>query len=577
MGRKKGRDAPAPGPAPPGPAPPGPAPPGPAPIPDTHTSCENTNIQRDTAQLDAPKVYSFSSGLVDVNVSSKDGGILKLVVPPDLEKRIREMINQRNAAKACVGKASFRLSAKKLQDVYQSLHATGFIHEHIDTAMTATLAYGGDLRTALDWLCLNLPDDSLPEGLVHELTVRQPNPSPLVEAASSSKLVQEQETQKKGKTKVRVVDNGSTGSTEQKPRREKKVRYSLDGMDPDDRYLMLAAKLLDERERGAEAVAREDLATKQDARHCIRSLLAELHIVEKDSCFNKDVQLPGLYEPFEWEKEDVVTASMDSDDAAIGKVSQKQHKKKNLHQKDEAIETAIETVETAVENEECISINSFPIEKADTMTTDLAEGEDRKTVSKERPGTVNKGGVQDVRIFEYSKKNWTAKSPKQFLIDWCRKYLPRSPAPSFHKVPSGQYWRARVRVDRKKEGGLLEVCPTILCEDSMQAQHLGATLALWHLCRGQSIHQLLPPPYRSVWMEWKAEDSARAKQAVADSNRPRDVLIARLQSQLKHGISVSNQVVKVNDKSNTATSTEHGRNSLEVESEMIRMVRGFVN
>ena len=42
----------------------------------------------------------------------------------------------------------------------------------------------------------------------------------------------------------------------------------------DDRYLMLAAKLLDERERGAEAVAREDLATKQDARHCIRSLLA---------------------------------------------------------------------------------------------------------------------------------------------------------------------------------------------------------------------------------------------------------------------------------------------------------------
>uniref|UniRef100_UPI00358ED397 ATP-dependent RNA helicase DHX29-like isoform X3 n=1 Tax=Myxine glutinosa TaxID=7769 RepID=UPI00358ED397 len=558
MGRKKGREAPAPAPAP-------------APVPDAQTSCEDVSTQRDAAQINAPKVYSFSSGLADVNVSNKDGRVLKLVVPPDLEKRIREMINQRNAAKACVGTASFRLSAKKLQDVYQSLHATGFNHEHIDTAMTATLAYGGDLRTALDWLCLNLPDDSLPEGLVHELTVRQPNTSPLVEAGSSSKLVQEQSSQKKGKTKVRGVDNGSMESTERKPRREQKFRYSLDGMDPDDRYLMLAAKLLDERERGAEAVVREDLATKRDARRCIRSLLAELHIVEKDSCFNKDVQLPGLYEPFEWEKEDVVAALMDSNEAASEKVARKQHEKKNLHKKDEAIETAIEFVETTVENEECISINSSPTEKADKMTTHLAEGEERKAVPKESTGTVDKGGVQDVRIFEYSKKNWTAKSPKQFLIDWCRKHLPRSPAPSFHKVPAGQYWRARARVDRQKEGGLLEVCPTILCEDSMQAQHLAATLALWHLCRGQSIHQLLPPPYRSVWLEWKAEDAAKAKQAVADSNRPRDVLIARLQSQLKHGVSVSNQAVKVIDKSNTATSTGYGRNSLEVESELTRM------
>lgn len=35
---------------------------------------------------------------------------------------------------------------------------------------------------------------------------------------------------------------------------------------------------------------------------------------------------------------------------------------------------------------------------------------------------------------------------------------------------------------------MLEVCPTILTEDSMQAQHLGATLALYNLVKGQVIH-----------------------------------------------------------------------------------------
>lgn len=35
---------------------------------------------------------------------------------------------------------------------------------------------------------------------------------------------------------------------------------------------------------------------------------------------------------------------------------------------------------------------------------------------------------------------------------------------------------------------MLEVCPTILTEDSMQAQHLGATLALYTLVKGQVAH-----------------------------------------------------------------------------------------
>lgn len=43
-----------------------------------------------------------------------------------------------------------------------------------------------------------------------------------------------------------------------------------------------------------------------------------------------------------------------------------------------------------------------------------------------------------------------------------------------------------MRVQRPDD--VLEVCPTILTEDNMQAQHLAATLALYTLIKGQVMH-----------------------------------------------------------------------------------------
>lgn len=47
---------------------------------------------------------------------------------------------------------------------------------------------------------------------------------------------------------------------------------------------------------------------------------------------------------------------------------------------------------------------------------------------------------------------------------------------------------------------MLEVCPSILTEDSMQAQHLAATLALYNLVKGQVIFvtvSTIPIPWLS--------------------------------------------------------------------------------
>nr|DBA23579.1 TPA: hypothetical protein GDO54_014478 [Pyxicephalus adspersus] len=138
----------------------------------------------------------------------------------------------------------------------------------------------------------------------------------------------------------------------------------------------------------------------------------------------------------------------------------------------------------------------------------------------------------DVRNFDYTSRSWTGKSPKQFLIDWCRKHYPKSPNPSFEKVHVGRYWRSRVKIVKSNED-VMSVCPTIVTEDSMQAQHLAATLALYELTKGQSVHQLLPPTYRDVWLEWSDAEKSKEEKNKMESNKPRDQFITKLLNKLK--------------------------------------------
>ena len=56
-----------------------------------------------------------------------------------------------------------------------------------------------------------------------------------------------------------------------------------------------------------------------------------------------------------------------------------------------------------------------------------------------------------IRSFEYTRQQWTGKSPKQFLNDWCRKHLQKSPPPKFVKInPRGNAFKCRLVVDLSK-------------------------------------------------------------------------------------------------------------------------------
>lgn len=245
-----------------------------------------------------------------------------------------------------------------------------------------------------------------------------------------------------------------------------------DEFDPNQRYLNLAARLLDAKEQAAAFKLEKNKPGQKEAQEKIRKFQREMETLEDHPIFN-----PAI------------------------KVSHQQNERKKPP--------------LATEGERALNLNL--LEKSAAAT------EEEKGKKKD---------PHDVRNFDYTARSWTGKSPKQFLIDWVRKNLPKSPNPSFEKVPVGRYWKCRVRVV-KSEDDVLVVCPTILTEDGMQAQHLGATLALYRLVKGQSVHQLLPPTYRDVWLEWSDEEKKKEELNKMETNKPRDLFIAKLLSKLK--------------------------------------------
>ncbi|KAM6187842.1 ATP-dependent RNA helicase DHX29 isoform 2-T2 [Sarcoramphus papa] len=436
-----------------------------------------------------PKTYSFSSTTDSSAAANLDKSVLKVMINGNLEKRIIDVINDHKNQNDDKGIISRRLTAKKLQDVYMALQRFSFKTEHIEEAMKNTLLYGGDLHSALDWLCLNLPDDALPEGFSQQFEEQQQKsrakfcspvsqrepPPPLVD---NKKKENGPETKEKnvGKEKEVNMKEWILRYAEQQSDEEKNESVKEtdeEKFDPNERYVHLAAKLSEAKEQASVSKQDKDKQGQKVAQEKIRRIQQEMAVLEEHPVFNPAIKIS----------------------------KQQQNEKKKI--------PSPQPQET--------TLNLSLLEKPDG-----AAKEDK--VKKKEP--------LDIRNFDYSARSWTGKSPKQFLIDWCRKNFPKSPNPAFEKVAVGKYWKCRVRITKSSDD-VMAMCPTIVTEDSMQAQHLAATLALYHLTKGQSVHQLLPPTYRDVWLEWRDIEKKKEEENKIETNKPRDNFIARLLNKLK--------------------------------------------
>ncbi|KAM9841500.1 ATP-dependent RNA helicase DHX29 [Aulostomus maculatus] len=441
-------------------------------------------------KLKGPKTYSLANTAQVDTGGVSDKSILKVSIQADLEKKIIKLINDFRQENGDKGPISGRLTNKKLLDLYTALQKFNFKREHIEEAMKSSVLYGGDLHSALDWLCLNLKDEELPQGFSQQMQEESQRSRPRFQPAAQQKPRSQSpkplNNPSKEAPKVTTKDEAASmkewilryAEQSSEDEEEEELKTSVhnpeleEKFDPNDRYLVLTAQLYDTKEMAAAAKTKGDKAGQRMAQDRIRIIQQEMKQLESHPLFNP----------------------------AIKVVDVPQKEKKPL---------------PVSEDKEDLSFSLFEQAEKDPPV--------QKVAKKNEP--------KDIRNFDYTARSWTGKSPKQFLIDWVRKNLPKSPPPAFHKVAAGRYWRCKVRVQRVDD--VLEVCPTILTEDSMQAQHLAATLALYNLVKGQSVHQLLPPTYRDVWLEWRDGEQQQQEESRTAANKPRDQFISRLLTRLK--------------------------------------------
>ncbi|XP_031716040.1 ATP-dependent RNA helicase DHX29 [Anarrhichthys ocellatus] len=442
----------------------------------------------------APKTYSLANTAQVDTGGVTDKSILKVVIQAELEKKIIKLINDFREENGDKGPISGRLTNKKLMDLYTALEKFNFKREHIEEAMKSSVLYGGDLHSALDWLCLNLKDEELPEGFTQQMQeesqksrpkFQPPAPqepaAPIPKAPSNdcrepTKATEKDEAASMKDWILRYAEQSSDEEEEKEEEAGKKTHNPEleEKFDPNDRYLALTAQLYDARDMAAVAKTKGDKAGQRMAQDRIRIIQQEMKPLESHPVFNPALKVVDAPQ----KEKKILPVSEDKEDVSFSLFEQKE--------------------------------KAPPAAKAPV---------------------AKKNEPKDIRNFDYTARSWTGKSPKQFLIDWVRKNLPKSPPPAFHKVAAGRYWRSKVRVQRAED--VLEVCPTILTEDSMQAQHLAATLALYTLIKGQSVHQLLPPTYRDVWLEWRDSDQQQQEESRTAANKPRDQFISRLLTRLK--------------------------------------------
>ncbi|XP_063953335.1 ATP-dependent RNA helicase dhx29-like [Lytechinus pictus] len=485
-------------------------------------STEST-AKGNTGDYKVPKKYAFdstrgASASEDVNGRS----VKKVILPADEEHVIISEILKYKEANDSGSTVSGRLTNKKLTDLYNALEDVGFKHNQICDSMRSTVSYGGDLHSALDWLCLNLTDDQLPSGFTEKYVQDE------AKKKDRAKFIPEdEEKEKKGsntsghKNKEKKVGNNQQSTSSKEWTIQRYAEISSDDDDglkndgqpdswkrePNEYYKELKALISETQTRATEAKMNGDKKKKKEASEMIQNFVQIMAEVEQHPLFDPKVKVQErqLPEPQHHHNAQATSCSgVDDDDAGTFALF-------------DAMEAEAE---------------SAPLPTSESSTEKKAEA----------------AAQFDVRDFSYTNKVWTGKSPKQFLIDWCRKNFPKSNPPKYQKIKAHEnLWRCKLTVDRPKQEPLV-FRTEILTENAMEAQHLASVHAFWYLAKGQSIHQLLPPPYRDVWLEWMDAEVKEKEETTERKNKPRDQFVGQLLKQIKSSQSRKNDVAKLPNK-----------------------------
>eukprot|EP01114_Cavostelium_apophysatum_P024694 TRINITY_DN9758_c0_g1_i1.p1 TRINITY_DN9758_c0_g1~~TRINITY_DN9758_c0_g1_i1.p1 ORF type:complete len:501 (+),score=154.50 TRINITY_DN9758_c0_g1_i1:208-1503(+) len=397
---------------------------------------------------------------------------------------------------------------KKVNAIYLSLARLKFQREDIELGLTQNI--GRDIAAVLDWLCLNLPHESLPEGFTDKnyyteerhsapiTFVAHANSAPkrteadkpaqrdALEKPPAETVKQPVQVQKKGKEEtdkkamsqwiLNYLEQDEENEIEQEKEKQKNV-------DPTEKYFELKKEFEQLKDKAAKAKQSGDKKGQSDANQKLRDVKQEMSDIESKVDFKR---LEVMEDQAAAESPEEISAS-----ATEGKEN----------------ESAPAEAETAADDGAELGMAMFD------------EGEATASAKPEK---------QEETIFlepnkSYKIERWSGKTPKQIFTELCRREY--ACAPKFERISSVGGVKLKVKMDSKKK---MEFSMEERCDTMEEATNYVSTLALYKLNPDKPLYQLLPPPFRSLWMEWLEQEANKMAALHNESEKIRTDFISSL-------------------------------------------------
>mmetsp|Transcript_12968 Transcript_12968/g.29836 ORF Transcript_12968/g.29836 Transcript_12968/m.29836 type:complete len:1347 (+) Transcript_12968:199-4239(+) len=380
--------------------------------------------------------------------------------------------------------------SSKLGNIVDTLDRLGFASDRIEAAVTA-LRYGVTLEQSLDWLCLNSDTKDLPTLFVDVKLKNEINAAPTAESLS---VVKEKSTPNDGETHS---DNFLRPNFTAKLTKEVGTRNA----DDEERKRWLLQQYQYEADGDEDSSASENPdAEKEDTKS-----------------LSPDEQLLLAEEARLSEFEADVNSDANNYMRSKGEIKELKIQLKKMKQQVSGLRRKVARAKAQQKRLEEMASSVAPQEESGPRGTFDVFGSSNNDKDDVTP-TAKKSNVTAELLDYQIPQGWTGQTPQRTLDAVLRKS--KWPRAKYGKLRGGGF-NLSLTIDKKH--CKWEARSSDFTKDSSLKDYL-ATQALYEVDPTVQMYQVLPRPFRELWLSWstsKQQEINDAQQLVADTRKKR--------------------------------------------------------
>lgn len=432
---------------------------------------------------------------------------------------------------------------RQLNNIYKALEKMGFYVEHIQKALQQN--FGKDLSGILDWLCLNVPHDQLPSGFAGSNYYRTDGSKIVITMPTVKPKKIDSSNKKEEETNLEIPQFSNVQLLSSKEKRDSNISNSNspDQKENSKKWIQNYLSNLQEEEEEEKDLEEEQMLTEY------AKLVIKLNALEDEK---KTLQ----------QNDRMKLKLIDTKINELKKSTAQVEKNKKFQRESPRVKAKIEEIlalkKKKQEEQMRIKLEQRRLAKEEKERKEKEEKERNEKELSEgifsldsmfQEPVSNEQAPKTTKFVHYRNytipSSWSGQTPKQLLIDLCKKKFLLCNTPTFKNISSPGSGGACFAVTIYKSPTESEVIQmTETCETSHEAENYVATMALYKYWKDQPIYNLLPPLFRQLWLDWLQNETDLAKELQEKQNVERFQFLTKLIEENKKSKKNSNTASK---------------------------------